>query len=322
MEAVWVGIDVSQEWLDVAIWPGAENFRVRNDADAVASLAARLRLLEPRAVVLEATGGAEVLAAGELHASGLTVAVVNPRQVREFARSLGTLGKTDRLDAVVLAQFAQSNQSNGRLIPLRLADAAEAELKALVVRRRQLLGMLVAESNRRARAPKLVRKSIVQHIKGLKRALAEVEQQLKQVLATSPAAQAKAKLLSAVPGVGPQLSFTLLAELPELGRLGRRQIAALVGVAPYPYESGKFKGRRTIWGGRATVRSMLYMAALSAVRHNPRLRAHYCLLLERGKAKKLALVACMRKLLVTLNAMLRDSMPWNPNYILDSQHSR
>lgn len=322
MEAVWVGIDVSQEWLDVGLWPGPENFRVGNDASAVAALATRLRTLSPLAVVLEATGGPEVLAASELHAAGLPVSVVNPRQVREFARSLGTLGKTDRLDAVVLAQFAQSSQSNGRLIPLRLAEAAEAELKALVVRRRQLLGMLVAESNRRARAPKLVRKSIVQHIKGLKRALAEVEQQLKQVLANSPAAQAKATLLSAVPGVGPQLSRTLLAELPELGQLGRRQIAALVGVAPYPHESGKFKGRRTIWGGRAGVRTMLYMAALSAVRHNPPLRAHYRLLLERGKAKKLALVACMRKLLITLNAILRDSMPWNPNYQLDFQHSR
>ena len=321
MEAVWVGIDVSQEWLDVVIWPGPASFRVANEATAVASLAARLRTLNPRVVVLEATGGLEVLAASEVHAAGLPVAVVNPRQVREFARSLGTLGKTDRLDALVLAQFAQASESNGRLTPLRLADEAEAELKALVGRRRQLLGMLVAATNRRARAPKLVRKSIVQHIKGLKRAVAEVEQELQQVLASSPAAQAKATLLSAVPGVGPQLSFTLLAELPELGQLGRRQIAALVGVAPYPYESGKFKGRRTIWGGRAHVRTMLYMAALSAVRFNPPLRAHYQALLARGKAKKLALVACMRKLLITLNAILRDATPWNPNQ-LDFQHSR
>jgi transposase len=321
MEAVWVGIDVSQEWLDVVIWPGPASFRVANEATAVASLAARLRTLNPRVVVLEATGGLEVLAASEVHAAGLPVAVVNPRQVREFARSLGTLGKTDRLDALVLAQFAQASESNGRLTPLRLADEAEAELKALVGRRRQLLGMLVAATNRRARAPKLVRKSIVQHIKGLKRAVAEVEQELQQVLASSPAAQAKATLLSAVPGGGPQLSFTLLAELPELGQLGRRQIAALVGVAPYPYESGKFKGRRTIWGGRAHVRTMLYMAALSAVRFNPPLRAHYQALLARGKAKKLALVACMRKLLITLNAILRDATPWNPNQ-LDFQHSR
>jgi len=321
MEAVWVGIDVSQEWLDVGIWPGAEHFRVSNAATAVAALATRVRALAPRAVVLEATGGPEVLAASELHAAGLPVAVVNPRQVREFARSLGTLGKTDRLDALVLAQFAQASESNGRLTPLRLAEAAEAELKALVARRRQLLDMLVAESNRRLRATKVVRKSIVQHIKGLKRAVAGVEHELKQVLASAPAQQAKAALLSAVPGVGPQLSFTLLAELPELGQLGRRQIAALVGVAPYPYESGKFKGRRTIWGGRARVRTMLFMATLSAVRYNPPLCAHYQALLARGKAKKLALVACMRKLLITLNAILRDATPWNPNH-LDFQHSR
>jgi transposase len=188
----------------------------------VAELAERLRPLGPRAVVLEASGGLEALAAGELHTAGLMVAVVNPRQVREFARALGTLGKTDRLDALVLAQFAQSSQSNGRLVPLRLAEEAELELKALVARRRQLLGMLVAETNRRERAPKVVRRSIVQSIKGLKRAVAEVEQQLKQVLAGSPTQQRKAALLTAVPGVGPQLSCTLLAELPELGRLGRR----------------------------------------------------------------------------------------------------
>lgn len=321
MEAVWIGIDAAQGWLDVAIWPGAESFRVANETGAVAALATRLRTLEPRAVVLEASGGPELLAASELHAAGVKVAVVNPRQAREFARSLGRLAKTDQVDALMLAQFAQSNESNGRLVPLRLPAAAEFELKALVVRRRQLIGMLVAESNRRLRAPKLVRKSIVQQIKGLKRALAEIDQQLKATVASAPAQKAKASLLSAVPGVGPQLSCTLLAELPELGQLGRRQIAALVGVAPHPWESGKFKGRRVIWGGRATVRSMFYMAALSAVRYNPPLRAHYQALLARGKAKKVALVACMRKLLITLNAILRDASAWNPNQ-LAFQHSR
>jgi transposase len=261
----------------------------------------------------------EALVASELHAAGLMVAVVNPRQVREFARSLGRLAKTDRLDALVLAQFAQSAHSNGRLQPLALADEAQLELKALVVRRRQLIGFLVAETNRRERAPKVVRKSIVQSIKGLKKALAEVEQQLRQVVQRAPAQSAKAELMTAVPGVGPQLSVTLLA---ELGRLGRREIAALVGVAPHAHESGKFKDRRMIWGGRARVRTMLYMAALSAVRHNPVLRACYQGLLDRGKAKKLALVACMRKLLMTLNAMLRDQRPWNPPLALDFQHSR
>lgn len=322
MEAIYLGIDVSKQWLDVGIWPGSESFRVGNDATGIAQLVAQLRALNLGAVVLESSGGLEAVAASELHAAGLTVAVVNPRQVREFARSLGTIGKTDRLDAVVLAQFAQSSHSNGRLAPMRLREEAETELKALVVRRRQLLGMLVAETNRRERAPKLVRKNIVQSIKGLKRALAEMERQLREVLASSPAQQAKAKLLSAVPGVGPQLGFTLLAELPELGKLGRRQIASLVGVAPHPHESGKFKGRRMIWGGRATVRTMLYMASLSAVRHNPLLRTTYRALLERGKDKKLALVACMRKLLVILNAIARDASPWNVLHHLDFQHSR
>lgn len=321
-QAVYVGVDVSKEWLDVAVWPGGAGFRVANDEAGVAGLIERIGPLDPYAVVLEASGGLETLAASELHAAGLMVAVVNPRQVREFARGLGQLAKTDRLDALVLAQYAHSARSHGRLVVLRLLEQAEAELKALVARRRQLIAMLVAETNRRERAPKVVRKSVVQSIKRLKRAVAEVEAQLREVLANSPSQQAKASLLGAVPGVGPQLTLTLIAELPELGRLSRREIAALAGVAPIAHESGKFKGRRMIWGGRAHVRSMLYMASLSAVRHNPALRATYRALLERGKAKKLALVACMRKLLVILNAMLRDQAPWNPDFHLDFQHSR
>ena len=324
MEAVgqYVGIDVSKARLDVAVWPGARNFSVANDPRGIVELVEQVAALKPQAVVLEATGGLEALAVSELHAAELTVAVVNPRQVREFARSLGRMGKTDRLDALVLAQFAQSAHSNGRLPELRLPDQAEAELKALVTRRRQLVGMLVAETNRRERAPKVIRKSIVASIRGIKRAIAEIEQQVRTVLTDSPVQQAKAVLLAAVPGVGPQLTLTLLADLPELGKLDRRKIASLVGVAPHPYESGKFYGRRRCWGGRATIRPTLYMAALSAVRYNPALRACYQRLLERGKSRKLALVACMRKLLVTLNAILRDSASWNPDYRLDFQHSR
>jgi transposase len=240
VEQGYIGIDVSKAWLDVGSWPESESQRVSNDAAGIAQLVQRLSASKPRA-------------------AGLTVAVVNPRHVREFARSLGRLAKTDRLDALVLAQFAQSAHSNGRLQPLEFQDEAQAELKALVARRRQLIGFLVAETNRRERAPKVVRKSIVQSIRGLKKALAEVEQQLRHVVQSTPAQQAKAKLMTAVPGVGPQLSVTLIAELPELGRLGRREIAALVGVAPHAHESGKFKGRRMIWGGRAHVRTMLYM---------------------------------------------------------------
>jgi transposase len=322
VEARYVGIDVSKARLDVAVWPGAQSFSVANDPRGIAELVERVMALTPQAVVLEATGGLEALAASELHAAELTVAVVNPRQVREFARSLGRIGKTDRLDALVLAQFAQSAHSNHRLHQLHLPDEAEAELKALVTRRRQLVAMLIAESNRRERAPKVIRRSIVASIRGLKRAIAEIEQQVRAVLASSPVQQAKAVLLTAVPGVGAQLTATLLAELPELGSLGRRKIASLVGVAPHPHESGKFYGRRTCWGGRATVRTTLYMAALSGVRHNPALRACYQGLRARGKSPKLALVACMRKLLVILNAILRDGASWNPNYRLDFQHSR
>ena len=319
-QAKFVGIDVSKARLDVGVWPGAESFSLSNDERGIAQLVERVRRLAPQAVVLEATGGLESVAAGELVAAELKVAVVNPRQVREFARSLGRLAKTDRLDALVLAQFAQSADSNGRLASMRTLDPAQAELKALVARRRQLMQMLVAETNRRERAPKIIRKSVVQSIKGLKRAIAMVEQQVAEVIANSPVQRAKAKLLRAVPGVGPELTAGLLADLPELGELGRRAIASLVGVAPHAHESGSFHGRRMIWGGRAHVRTKLYMAALSAVRFNPLLRAHYDALLERGKARKLALVACMRKLLLILNAMLRDQQPWRPP--LELQHSR
>ena len=316
----FVGIDVSKARLDVAVWPGAESFSTDNDERGIAQLVQRVVRLSPQAVVLEATGGLELVAASELVAAELKVAVVNPRQVREFARSLGRLAKTDRLDALVLAQFAQSAESNGRLTTMRLLDQAQTELKALVARRRQLMQMLVAETNRRERAPKFIRKSIVQSIKGLKRAIEVVGKQIAEAIANSPEQQAKAKLLRQVPGVGPELTAELLCNLPELGELGRRKIASLVGVAPHADESGAFQGRRMIWGGRAQVRTKLYMASLSAVRFNPLLRAHYQALLERGKARKLALIACMRKLLLILNAMLRDQQPWR--LPLAFQHSR
>jgi transposase len=235
-QAKFVGIDVSKARLDVGVWPGAESFSTSNDERGIAQLVERVLRLAPRAVVLEASGGLESVAAGELLAAELKVAVVNPRQVREFARSLGRLAKTDRLDALVLAQFAQSADSNGRLTTMRMLDPAQAELKALVARRRQLMQMLVAETNRRERAPKIIRKSVVQSIKGLKRAIAVVEKQVAEVIANSPVQQAKAKLLRAVPGVGPELTAGLLADLPELGELGRRAIASLVGVAPHAHE--------------------------------------------------------------------------------------
>jgi transposase len=317
---VMVGVDVSQAQLDVALWPGGESFSVSNDADGVGQLLERMGKLGVQAVVIEASGGPEDLVVGELCAAGLKVAVVNPRHVREFARSLGRLAKTDRLDALVLAQFGQSAQSHGRLTLTQLPDAATAELKALVRRRRQLIGMLGAETNRRRGASKAVKRSIVATIRALKRGLVELEQQVRETIKNSPAHQQKIAMLQQVQGIGPHLSRTLVAEVPELGQIGRRQLAALIGVAPYAHESGKFKGRRMIWGGRAGVRTTLYMAMLSATRYNPLLAPFYRRLLERGKSKKLAYIACARKLLVILNAMLRDGTSWRPDLAL--QHSR
>ncbi len=301
-------------------WPSGESFTLGNDATDVQQLLARMLELRPRVVVIEASGGPEDLLVSELCAAQVAGAVVNPRQVREFARSLGQLTKTDGLDALVLAQFGHSAHNHGRLKLTRLQPEAEAELKALVRRRRQLLEMLVAESNRGARASKAVKRSIVANIRGLKRALAELEQQVKETVKQAPAQEKKLALLQQVPGVGPQLARSLVAEVPELGQLGRRQIAALIGVAPHAHESGKFKGRRMIWGGRAPVRSTLYMAMLSASRCNPVLAPFYRRLLDRGKSKKLAYLACARKLLVILNAMFRDHTAWNPK--LDFQYSR
>ena len=317
---VMVGVDVALARLDVALWPGGESFSLSNDPEGVGQLLERMLKLGVQAVVIEASGGPEDLLVSELCAAEIPVAVVNPRQVREFARSLGHLAKTDRLDALVLAQFGQSAHSNGRLTLTQLPAAAEAELKALVRRRRQLIGMLVAETNRRQRASKVVTRSIVATIRALKRSLAELEQQVRETIKNSPVHQQKIAMLQEVPGVGPQLARTLVAEVPELGQIGRRQIASLIGVAPHAHESGKFKGRRMIWGGRAGVRSTLYMAMLSATRHNPLLLPFYRRLVERGKSKKLAYIACARKLLVILNAMLRDHTTWQPG--LDFQHSR
>ncbi len=248
---VMVGVDVSMARLDVARWPGGESFSLSNDPAGVEQLLTRMLELRPQAVVIEASGGPEDLLVSELCAAGVPVAVVNPRQVREFARSLGKLAKTDRLDALVLAQFRHSARSHGRLTLTQLPTEAEAELKALVRRRRQLIVMLVAETNRRQRARKVVKRSIVASIRALKRSLVELEQQVRETIKNSPAHQQKIAMLQQVPGVGPQLARTLIAEVPELGQIGRRQIAALIGVAPHAHESGKFKGRRMIWGGRA-----------------------------------------------------------------------
>jgi transposase len=306
--ASFVGIDVSKHQLDVAVRPRGETWTVAHDEAGLGALVARLRALAPTLIVLEATGGWEVALAGALAAATLPVAVVNPRQVRDFARSTGTLAKTDRLDAQMLAQFAEAVRPEPRPLP----DAQAQELTALLQRRRQLVEMLTAEKNRLPLTSRRIRPQLQTHIEWLHKQLAQFDEDLRQLIRSSPLWREKDDLLRSAPGVGPVLATTLLAALPELGQLTRQQIAALVGVAPLNRDSGTLRGRRTVWGGRAQVRAVLYMSTVVAVRHNPVLIAFYQRLRAAGKAPKLALTACMRKLLTILNAMLKHHSRWAP----------
>ena len=307
---VYVGIDVAKATLDVAVAPTAERWTLAYTEREMAGLVTRLTALAPALVVLEATGGLEGPLVGALAAAGLPVVVVNPRQVRDFAKATGLLAKTDALDAAVLAHFAATVRPTPRPLP----DAATQTLAALVTRRRQLVEMLTAERNRLGSAPRTLRAEIQAHITWLKRRLARLDTDLGQAIRTSPAWHVQDDLLRSVPGVGPVLAATLLASLPELGTLNRKAIAALVGVAPLNRDSGTLRGRRRVWGGRAAVRAVLYMGTLVAVRHNPVLRAFYQRLRAVGKLPKVALTACMRKLLTILNAMLKHQQPWTPAY--------
>lgn len=302
----FVGIDVSKLWLDVHVRPDGARRRLANDEAGVAACVALAAESEPALVALEPSGGLERPLLAELAAAELPAALVNPRRVREFARAAGLLAKTDALDAAVLAHFAEALRPEPRALP----DAASAALRELVARRRQLRALLVAEGNRLAAAGAALRARIERHIDWLKRELASLEAELERAVRDNPPWRARAALLRSVPGVGPQLTLTLLAELPELGRLDRRRLAALVGLAPFNRDSGQWRGRRSIWGGRARIRAVLYMAALVAARCNPVISACYRRLLDRGKPKKVALVACMRKLLTILNAIVRDNTPW------------
>jgi transposase len=306
--ASFVGIDVSKHQLDVAVRPRGETWTVAHDEAGLGALVARLCALAPTLIVLEATGGWEVALAGALAAATLPVAVVNPRQVRDFARSTGTLAKTDRLDAQMLAQFAEAVRPEPRPLP----DAQAQELTALLQRRRQLVEMLTAEKNRLPLASRRIRPQLQAHIEWLHKQIAQFDEDLRQLIRSSPLWREKDDLLRSAPGVGPVLATTLLAALPELGQLTRQQIAALVGVAPLNRDSGTLRGRRTVWGGRAQVRAVLYMSTVVAVRHNPVLIAFYQRLRAAGKAPKLALTACMRKLLTILNAMLKHHSRWAP----------
>ena len=304
---MYVGVDVAKGMLDVAVEPSGETWRTANRPEAIGALVTQLRARQPTLIVLEATGGFEATLAAQLAAAALPVAIVNPRQVRAFAKSLGRLAKTDRLDAQVLARFADAVRPEVRALP----DAAAQRLSALCARRRQLVEMLTAEQNRLPRAEDAVRASIEGHIRWLRQQLTDLDRDLGAAIRESPVWRHKDDLLQSARGVGRVLSATLLAELPELGALNRKQIAALVGVAPLNRDSGTFRGKRSTWGGRAQVRRPLYMAALAATRCNPALRAFYARLLAAGKPKKVALTACMRKLLLTLNAMVRDNRRWS-----------
>lgn len=312
-QAIYVGVDVAKARLDVFLRPTDDRWEIFHDQKGVAKLVSRLEALDPAMVLLEATGGLELSLVAALAAAALPVVVVNPRQVRDFARATGKLAKTDSLDAAILAHFAEAVQPPVR--PLR--DADTQALNSLAARRHQVMAMRVSEKNRlRAAAPD-IRSRIEAHIAWLEQELDDLDKTLKQTLRGSPIWQEKDDLLRSVPGVGPQLSLALLAYLPELGTLDRRQIAALVGVAPYNRDSGTLRGKRTVCGGRGRVRAALYMGALVASRHNPVITDLYQRLLAAGKPKKLALTACMRKLLTILNSILRHGSPWR-NTTLES----
>jgi transposase len=304
---IFVGIDVSKAQLDIAIRPEGR-FVVPNTEAGVAELIERVKALPAGLVVLEATGGLQIPLASALALAEVPVVVVNPRQVRDFAKATGQLANTDAIDAEVLARFAEAIRPE----PRPLADEQTQVLAALVLRRHQLIDMLTAEKNRLASAGRAIRKNLRAHIVWLERALHRADTDLAEAIRQSPVWREKDELLRSVPGIGPVLTTTLLATLPELGTLTHRQIAALVGVAPLNRDSGTLRGRRTCWGGRAQVRAVLYMAALTATRFNPVLRAFYRRLCAAGKAKKVALVACMRKLLTIVNAMLKHRTPWKP----------
>jgi transposase len=315
---VYAGVDVSKERLDVCLrWSEPESheedvFFVTRDEAGIDTLISRLLEEHPVLVILEATGGFERAVVAALATEGLPVAVVNPRQVRDFARATGRLAKTDRIDASILARFAEAI----RPAPKPLPEEEIRALQGILARRRQLVGMLTAENNRLPTASKPVAKRIAAHIRWLEKELSRTDRDLEEAIKSSPTLGENEALLRSVPGVGPVLARTLLAQVPELGTLTHKRVAALVGVAPLNRDSGTLRGRRSIWGGRAEVRAALYMGALVAARRNPAIKEFYERLLAAGKPKKVALVACMRKLLSIVNAVLKHRTPWrSPHYL-------
>jgi len=310
-----VGIDVSKNTLDVCLLQPHRFLTVDNQDIGFDQIIRELKSLERCLVVLEATGGYEIPVAAALHDAGFDVAVVNPRQVRDFARSVGQLAKTDRIDAEIIARFAQATAPQ----PKPVASSEHRMLKELITRRRQLIAMRTADKNRLGAVHSAeVKKDLAEHIRWLDKRIDGLDKDLGKVVRHSPIWREKDDLLQSVPGVGDTLSRTLLAAVPELGRANRREIGKLVGLAPLNRDSGRMRGRRTIWGGRGSVRAVLYMATLSATRHNPVIASLYARLLAAGKDKKLALTACMRKLLTILNVILKTRVPWSPEKILQN----
>lgn len=310
-----VGIDVSKDRLDVAVRPSGERFSLSNDEGGRSDLRMRLTKIQAERIVLEPTGGYETLVVQELASAKLPVVVVNARQIRQFAQATGRLAKTDRIDAEVIAHFGEAVQPAIRPLP----DEAHHQLEALVSRRRQLVDMRSAEAKRKQTAPAVVHPSIDEVVAFLSKQIDDIDQDLRRLIKSTPAWREADELLQSVPGVGPVLSATLTALVPELGKLDRKQIAALVGVAPFNNDSGARKGKRTTWGGRAPVRAVLYMAAFAARRFNATIGALYARLIARGKHHNVALVACMRKLLVILNAIARDRRQWTPELAGDEK---
>lgn len=307
MDTIVVGIDVSKDKLDIAVRPRGDVFSTSRDAAGLDALAARLTPLSPAAVAVEATGGFETVVAASLAAAGLPVVVVNPAQVRSFAQALGKRAKTDPIDAMVIAHFAEATKPEIRPLP----DEATRLLSDLVARRRQIIQMIVAERQRQRRlAEKRLQKSIARLLKALEKELSALDQSIDDAVRGSPAWRGKEDLLASVPGVGPVIARTLIAELPELGTLGRKEIAALAGLAPWTRQSGAWRGKSCIGGGRPCVRAALFMGALVAARHNPALKAFRQRLIAAGKPKLVAIIAVARKLLTILNAVLRDRQPW------------
>ena len=307
-----IGIDVAKQYFDLHNLKTGQGRRMGNSTDGIRQCVALCNKIRPELIAMEATGGYELTLAGTLQAEGFAVAVVNPRRIRDFARAAGQIAKTDKLDARIIAQFAATMEP----MPNERINENTQKLKALVARRNQLVGLHTAESNRREHADsKEIRRSIAAVLKVIEAQLKTIDRQIKEHVENTPQLRKRSEILDSVPGIGPTTAHMLVTELPELGRLNRRQIAALIGVAPMARDSGSFRGKRMTGGGRKKIRSRLFMPTLVAVRHNPILRAYYNKLLGRGKCKMVALVAVMRKLICILNTMAKNNQEWNPNSI-------